>query len=101
MYDLREPVFELAFGRKDDRPYLTLSRLSQLLERAGGAVLRSSTLEVNLPHALAYFPRSLVESIPDPRRREVLLHRWDDAEALRRRHGADHPPVGLVLARRS
>ena len=100
MYDLRERVFEAATGRKDDRHYRPLHELRSLVERAGGVVERSGTLDMDLPHALAYFPRELVESVPDEKGRAELLHRWDDAMSLLERHGEDHPPVGVILARR-
>ena len=101
MYALREPVLRAATGRPDDLPYPSLEELGGLVESAGGAVERRETLDVDLPHYLAWFPRSLVESIADPAAREPLLRRWDDADGRIRQHGEDHPPVGLVLARRT
>ena len=100
MYDLRSEVFEAATGRPDDRHYLPLSRLRELVEAAGGRVRESKVLDVDLPHALAYFPRSYVEQIPDQARRKELLERWEDANHLVEVHGADHPPVGVVRASR-
>ncbi len=58
------------------------------------------TLEVDLPHFLARFPRTLVEGIHPGHLRERLLQRWDEADAMQRRYGEDHPPVGIVVARR-
>ncbi len=100
MYDLRETVLGATTGRPDDLHYLPLERLTDLVRRAGGRVLRSTTVRVDLPHALAYFPRRLIERVPDERAREELLIRWDDANSLRLRVGEDHPPVGAVLAER-
>ncbi len=101
MYDLREEVFLETHGRRDDLHYLPLDRLVALAERAGGSVHGSGSLDVDLPHALAYFPRSLVEAIPPGGRREDLLRRWAEAEAMRERYGTDHPPVGWIEATRS
>ena len=98
MYDLREEFFEATIGRRDDLHYLPLDRLALLVERAGGAVERSEVLAVDLPHALAYFPRESVRSIQRPEVRDRLLRRWDEANALRERYGTDHPPVGLIDA---
>ena len=100
MYALREQVFEATTGRKDDRHYLPLHELSDLVEQAGGLVTKSITLEIDLPHALAYFPREMVESVPGEKEREELLHQWDEAKSLIERHGEDHPPVGVILADR-
>ena len=100
MYDLREPVFASTTGRADDRHYRPLAQLAELVERAGGHVERHRTVRVDLPHALAYFPRALAESVPDPEERRDLLRRWDAAAARIERYGADHPPVGLVEGRR-
>jgi len=101
MYALREHAFVALGGRRDDLRYLPLERLVQLVERAGGRVRTSSTVRPDLPHALAYFPRELVESIPDPLARDDLLTRWDLAYSSLRRDGEDHPPVGLVEADRA
>ncbi|HTS33454.1 MAG TPA: class I SAM-dependent methyltransferase [Thermoplasmata archaeon] len=101
MYELREDVFSSTMGSRDDLHYLPLDRLASLVESAGGVVEKTETLEVDLPHFLAYFPRSLVESIPQGTRREELLRRWDEADRVRRQYGEDHPPVGIVIARRS
>ena len=101
MYNLRERVFEATTGRKDDRKYLPLRSLGGLVERAGGVVENSATLDIALPHALAYFPRTLVESVPGETERSELLRRWDEAKSLLDRHGEDHPPVGMIIARRS
>jgi len=101
MYNLREEVFRATSGRPDDLPYLPIERIATLLERAGGVVDGSEILDVDLPHALAYFPRSYVEAIPDDAVRAGLLTRWDHANALRVRFGADHSPVGIVSAHRS
>jgi SAM-dependent methyltransferase len=100
MYDLREEVFLATTGHRDDLRYRPLPRLVALVESAGAVVQEALTLGIDLPHALAYFPRTLVESIPDGARRDSLLARWDEAEAMRLRSGEDHPPVGAVVATR-
>ena len=101
MYDLRQEFFEATTGERDDLHYLAAERLGQLVAEAGGVVLASQVVEVDLPHALAYFPRDLLKSVKDPKSREELLARWDRAEQLRRVHGTDHPPVGVIVAARS
>lgn len=98
MYGLREEVILARTGRKDDIAYRPLATLRALVERAGGTVEQSDTVEVDLPHALATFPRSLIEELPDGPHRADLLRRWENAEALRRRFGEDHPPVGIIRA---
>lgn len=101
MYNLRHEVFEKTLGRPDDLPYRPLEELVTSVEGAGGSVEMATTLEIDLPHALARFPRALIEEIPDARARASLLRRWDEADSLVQRFGADHPPVGIVTARRS
>lgn len=101
MYDLRHEVFEMAFGRQDDLPYPSMDTLATLVERAGGTVEVSRTLEMDLPHALAHFPRALIEEVPDAVAGESLLRRWDEADALAQRFGTDHPPVAIVIAARA
>jgi ubiquinone/menaquinone biosynthesis C-methylase UbiE len=100
MYDLREEVFLASTGHRDDLPYRPLARLVSLVQEAGGAVEASHTMDVDLPHALAYFPRALIESIPSSDLRNGLLPRWDEAEARRLQWGEDHPPVGVIVAAR-
>lgn len=100
MYNLREEVFQAVTGRRDDLHYLPMDRVKRLVEEVGGAVERTGTLELDLPHALAYFPRSYVEQVPEPRARADLLRRWDEARRLCERDGTDHPPVGFLLATR-
>lgn len=100
MYDLREDVFRATTGRRDDLHYRPLGSLVRLVERAGGVVESAETLEVNLPHALAHFPRAMVMGIPDVATRKGLLLRWDEANSRCERYGTDHPPVGMVSARR-
>ena len=100
MYNLRHEVFFAISGTPDDLPYDPLERLAAFAIRAGGNVETTWTLEVDLPHSLAYFPRSLVETIPAEDVRQELLHRWDEAAESLRRFGEDHPPVGVVVARR-
>jgi len=100
MYDLRREVFWATSGQWDDLPYAPLDRLSTLATRAGAVVDATKTLEVDLPHSLAYFPRSFVEAIPTGEIRQDLLQRWDAAMEMIRTYGEDHPPVGIVVAHR-
>jgi hypothetical protein len=100
MYNLREDVFSATSGSRDDRHYVPLEVLASWVERAGGVVENTETIEVDLPHFLAYFPRTLAEAIPGGDLREDLLRRWDEADRMRQRYGEDHPPVGLVTAGR-
>lgn len=98
MYNLREDVFLAASGATDDLRYAPLERLVYLAEKAGGRVEAAETLEVDLPHFLARFPRTLVEGIRPGELRERLLKRWDEADGMLQRYGEDHPPVGIVVA---
>ena len=101
MYNLRHEVFGAISGTPDDLPYYPVDRLASLAIHAGGSVETTLTLDVDLPHSLAYFPRSLVENVPDGEVRQELLRRWDEAVESLRRFGEDHPPVGVVVARRA
>jgi SAM-dependent methyltransferase len=100
MYDLREEVLVASTGRRDDLRYRPLARLASLVEEAEGALQRTLSLEVGLPHASAYFPRRLVEAMPAGCHREDLLARWDAAHAALLRWREDHPPVGIGIADR-
>lgn len=100
MYDLREEAFEAAFGRRDDRRYLPMAQLLRRVEEAGGQIRSSRAVEIDLPHFLAEFPRELLAQIRDPPRRDRLTAAWDHAAELAKQHGADHPPVGIVVASR-
>lgn len=100
MYRVRSRFFAAADGRPDDRPYLPLEGLVALVEASGGRVLEASTVEIDLPHALAYFPRENLLRVRDPGLRADLERQWDDACRLIAAHGADHPPVGVVSATR-
>ncbi len=100
MYNLREGVFRAVTGRPDDLHYPTLEELTARVERAGGAHVKSSMIEVRLPHALAYFPREMAERIPDAEFRDETLRRWEHARDELLRVGEEHPPVGVVIAGR-
>ena len=97
LYNLREDIFEALFGENDDLHYPTLEKLHELVERAGGRIIRSGTFEPKLPHYLAYIPREYVERVEDERKRAELLKRWDNAYG-KWKEGAEHPPVGWLLA---
>ena len=97
LYNLREEIFEALFGEKDDLHYPTLEKLTELVERAGGMVIMRGTFETKLPHYLAYIPREYVERIKDEKKRVELLERWDEVYE-KWKSGAEHPPVGWVLA---
>ncbi|MFQ5918478.1 MAG: class I SAM-dependent methyltransferase [Thermoplasmata archaeon] len=100
MYNLREEVFEAVLGYKDDIHYLPLERLGGLVEEAGGRLVESRVIDVDLPHFLAFLPREYVERVGDDAIREDLLRRWDEANRLLKRYGAEHPPVAVLLAER-
>ena len=99
MYNLREEIFEALFGEKDDLHYLPLERLKELLEKAGGRIIESGVFEPNLPHYLAYIPREYVEQIKNEKKRVELLERWNKAYEKWKK-GAEHPPVGWIIARK-
>jgi len=99
MYNLREEIFEALFGEKDDLHYLPLERLKGLIEEAGGRIIESGVFEPNLPHYLAYIPRDYVAQIADKRKRAELLEKWDKAYEKWKK-GAEHPPVGWIIARK-
>lgn len=101
MYDLREEYFRATTGALDDLHYLPIERLGQLVANAGGKVLSSEVVVVDLPHFLAFFPRERLLTIPESAQREDLLARWDRADRLRKEHGTDHPPVAVVIAGRT
>ena len=97
LYNLREEVFEALFGEKDDLHYPTLEKLTELVERAGGRVIKNGAFEPGLPHYLAYIPRKYVTQIKDEEKRAELLKRWEEAYEKWKK-GAEHPPVGWILA---
>jgi cyclopropane fatty-acyl-phospholipid synthase-like methyltransferase len=97
LYNLREEIFETLFGEKDDLHYPTLGRLKELVELAGGRIIGSGTFEPKLPHYLAYIPREYVARIEDEGKRTELLERWDRAYEKWKK-GAEHPPVGWLVA---
>ncbi len=101
MYNLRQECFEATTGARDDLHYPSIERLGQVVGRAGGDLLSSEVVKVDLPHFLAYFPRDLLLAIPDAKQREGLVSRWDRADRLRSEHGTDHPPVAVVIAGRA
>ncbi|WP_232461767.1 hypothetical protein [Thermococcus pacificus] len=98
LYNLREEIFEALFGEKDDLHYPTMEELKELVEKAGGEIIESGTFEPGLPHYLAYIPREYVEGIKDEKKRVDLLKRWDAAYE-KWKSGAEHLPVGYMLAR--
>ncbi len=98
LYNLREEIFEALFGEKDDLHYPTLEKLQELVEKAGGRVIKSGTFEPKLPHYLAYIPREYVEKIKDEEKRAKLLGQWDRAYEKWKK-GAEHPPVGWILVK--
>ncbi len=99
MYGLREEVFLAATGRRDDVGYRSLDAIASLVDRAGGVAESPIAVDVDLPHALAYFPRDVAERIVDPADRARLVAQWDAANAALEQYGEDHPPVGIVQAR--
>jgi len=94
----RQSFFEALFGEKDDLHYLPLERLQELVEKAGGHILKSGAFEPGLPHYLAYIPREYVAQIKDEKKRVELLKRWDKAYE-EWKQGAEHLPVGWLVAR--
>ncbi len=98
MYNLREEIFEAVTGRKDDIHYLPLERLTELVEGAGATVTEAATLEVKLPHYLAYIPREVIEEIKDDKKKAEILERWEAALENLQKYGEEHPPVGVVKA---
>ena len=79
--------------------YRSLEAIASLVDRAGGFAESSISVDVDLPHALAFFPRDVAERIVDPTDRARLVAQWDAANAALERYGEDHPPVGIVRAR--
>lgn len=100
MYNLREEIFEALTGTKDDIHYFPLGKLVELVERAGGEVVESRTLDVRLPHHLAFIPREYVERIEGEQEKAVLLKQWQVAREKLMKYGEEHPPVGIVNAKR-
>ncbi len=100
MYNLREEIFQVRTGEKDDIHYLPLDKLVELVERAGGEVTDSRIMEIGQPHFLACIPKEIIDKIEDEKIRADLLQRWDAAYAKLQRYGEEHLPVGIVKARR-
>jgi len=97
LYNRRQEIFEALFGEKDDLHYFPLEKLEEFVERAGGSIVESGVFEPNLPHYLAYIPQEYVAQIKDEKKRTELLERWDRAYE-KWRNGAEHPPVGWLVA---
>jgi hypothetical protein len=98
MYNLREDLFMALSRRKDDVHYLPLDTLCDILEKAGGTLTMVRTLQVNLPHFLAYFPREEILKIKNKEKRRILFEKWDRAHENLLRYGEEHPPTGIVSA---
>lgn len=98
MYNLKEEIFEGFSGKKDDIHYFPLKKLGEFIERAGGTTTEVKTMDVHLPHYLAFTPREIVEKIEDDEKRDDLLKRWEKAYDNLKKYGEEHPPVGLVEA---
>ncbi len=101
MYNLKEEIFEALYGKKDDIHYFPLNKLIEFVEKAGGKVIDSKILDVNLPHYLAFLPKEYIERIPNENKRENLIKRWNIAYEKLVKYGEEHPPVGILNAVRS
>lgn len=98
MYNLREEIFEAFTGIKDDIHYFPLKKLVEFVQKAGGKVIESKVLDVDLPHYLAFIPKEYIEKIQDKKKREGLVRRWQVAYEKLKKHGEEHPPVGMISA---
>lgn len=98
MYNLKEEIFEGLSGEKNDIHYFPLKKLGEFIERAGGTPTEVKTVDVNLPHYLAFIPREMVEKIEDNEKRDDLLKRWEKAYDNLKKYGEEHPPVGFLEA---
>jgi len=96
MYNLREEIFEALYGVKDDIHYFPLKKIIEFANSAGGCVLESKVIDIDMPHFLGFIPRDYVEKIKDPEKRSDLLKRWEQAYEKIKKYGEEHPPVGIV-----
>lgn len=101
MYNLREEIFELVLGTKDDIHYLPFKKVSELVKKAGGRITNSKVLDIGLPHYLAFIPKDYVEKIKDKKKRKRLIKRWQVAYGKLMEHGEEHPPVAVLHAVRA
>jgi len=96
MYNLREPVFEAAFGKKDDFHYRTEMELVKIMESSGAKNIKSKVIEFDLPHYLAFFPKEIMMKIEDEKLQKVYLQKWKRAYAQLQEVGESHPPVCII-----
>ncbi|MGQ4894757.1 MAG: class I SAM-dependent methyltransferase [Candidatus Njordarchaeia archaeon] len=100
MYNLREEIFEALSGRKDDIHYFPFDKLIEFVKSAGGEIINTKVIDVELPHHLAFIPKEYIEKIKDVMKKRTLMNRWKIAYEKLKKYGEEHPPVGIVLARK-
>jgi hypothetical protein len=98
MYNLREPVFEAVFGKKDDYHYRTEKELIHLMKSSGAINIQSNVIEFDLPHHLAYFPKEIILKIENEAIKEKYLRLWNDCFTRIQEVGESHPPVCIISA---
>lgn len=98
MYNLREEIFEALSGKKDDIHYFPLKNLVAFVDRAGGTVTETKTVDIDLPHCFGFMPREIVERIKDVEKKDNLLEKWERACEKIKKYGEGRPPVGVVKA---
>ena len=99
MYNLRRPTF-LASGHADwgDLHYFPPEEIKTIVEEAGAAKTEVKTVDMNMPHHLAWFPLGMIEKIKDKKVLENLRRKWTKAQEMLDKYGEEHPPVVIVNA---
>ncbi len=96
MYNLREPVFEAVFGKRDDFNYRTEEELTKIVESSGGKNIKSKIINFDLAHYLAFFPKEIIKKIKNEQLRNKYLKKWREAYTQLQEVGEAHPPVCII-----
>ncbi|MGD2247722.1 MAG: class I SAM-dependent methyltransferase [Candidatus Methanofastidiosia archaeon] len=101
MYNLRQHIFKAVTGKKDDLPYFPLKKVEGFVQKAGGVVTTAFSIDIGLPHYLSYMPKEFIDRIKDESTKKHLLKKWEKAVTNLKTYGEEHPPVGIVQAKRA
>lgn len=101
MYNLRRDIFEAVTGKKDDLHYFPLEKVAEFVKKAGGVITSAYSIDIDLPHYLAYMPEEFINRIQDQSTKRALLKKWQKEKTNLIKYGEKHPPVGIVQAQKA